>query len=31
MGMFINRRQITNGEEAYIERRCKTPVIPGRY
>jgi hypothetical protein len=29
--VFINSRQITIGEKAYIEARCQTPVIPGRY
>jgi len=30
-GAFINGRQITMGEKAYIEALCQTPVIPGRY
>ena len=30
-GVFINGRQITSGEKAYIEQLCQTPVIPGRY
>jgi len=30
-GVFINGRQITGGEVAYIERLCQTPVVPGRY
>jgi len=30
-GVFINGRQITGGEKAYIERLCQTPVAPGRY
>jgi hypothetical protein len=29
--VFINGRQITGGEKAYIEALCQTPVIPGRY
>jgi hypothetical protein len=30
-GVFINGRQITGGEKAYIEQLCQTPVLPGRY
>ena len=30
-GVFINGRQITVGEKAYIERLCQTPVAPARY
>jgi hypothetical protein len=30
-GIFINGREITGGEKAYIERLCQTPVAPGRY
>jgi len=30
-GVFINGRQITDGEKAYIERLCQTPVATGRY
>jgi hypothetical protein len=30
-GVFINGRQLTGGETAYIEQLCRTPVIPGRY
>lgn len=30
-GVFINGRQITAGEVAYIERLCQTPVAVGRY
>ncbi|MGQ0577754.1 MAG: hypothetical protein ACT4PQ_02445 [Betaproteobacteria bacterium] len=30
-GVFINGRQITSGEKAYIEHLCQTPVVPGRY
>ncbi len=30
-GVFINGRQITNGEKLYIERLCQTPVVGGRY
>lgn len=30
-GVFINGRQLTNGEKIYIERACRTPVVPGRY
>lgn len=30
-GVFINGRQITDGEKAYIERLCLTPVAPARY
>ncbi len=30
-GVFINGRQITAGEKAYIEGMCQTPVAPARY
>jgi hypothetical protein len=30
-GVYINGRQITQGEEAFLERMCRTPVVPGRY
>ena len=30
-GVFINGRQITDGEKAYIERLCLSPVAPARY
>ena len=30
-GVYINGRQITDGEKLYIERRCQTPVAPARY
>lgn len=30
-GVFINGRQITLGEKAFLEQLCKTEVIPGRY
>ena len=30
-GVFINGRQITRGEKAYIEQLCQTPVVLGRY
>lgn len=30
-GVFINGRQLTPGEKAYIEQACQTPVIPARY
>lgn len=30
-GVFINGRQITVGEKAYIEMLCQTPVAPARY
>jgi hypothetical protein len=29
--VFINGRQLTLGEKAYLEQICRTPVIPGRY
>jgi len=29
--VFINGRQLTNGEKSYIEQACRTPVAPGRY
>jgi len=30
-GVFINGRQLTQGERAYLEQLCQTPVIPARY
>jgi hypothetical protein len=30
-GVFINGRQLTDGEKAYLEQLCQTPVVPGRY
>jgi hypothetical protein len=30
-GVFINGRQLTAGETAYIEQLCQTPVVLGRY
>jgi len=30
-GIFINGRQITNSERAYLERTCQTKTVPGRY
>lgn len=30
-GVFINGRQLTAGEKAYIEQACNTPVAAGRY
>lgn len=30
-GVFINGRQITEGEKAYLEQLCQTPVAPARY
>jgi hypothetical protein len=30
-GVFVNGRQLTFGETAYIAQACRTPVIPGRY
>jgi len=30
-GVFINGRQITSGEKAYLEQLCQTPVLPARY
>ena len=30
-GVFINGRQITDGEKVYIERLCLSPVAPARY
>jgi len=29
--VFINGRQLTDGEKSYIEQACRTPVVPGRY
>ncbi|NJD09738.1 MAG: hypothetical protein FIB01_04590 [Gemmatimonadetes bacterium] len=29
--VFINGRQLTDGEKLYLERLCLTPVLPGRY
>lgn len=30
-GVFINGRQLTPGEKAYLEQACRTPVYPARY
>lgn len=30
-GVFINGRELTIGEKAFIERLCQTPVAAGRY
>ncbi|HTQ73611.1 MAG TPA: hypothetical protein VMI74_04945 [Burkholderiales bacterium] len=30
-GIFINGRQITMSERAYLERTCRTRTVPGRY
>jgi hypothetical protein len=30
-GVFINGRQITLGEKAFLEQLCQTQVVPGRY
>jgi hypothetical protein len=30
-GIFINGRQITMSERAYLERTCQTRTVPGRY
>jgi hypothetical protein len=30
-GVFINGREITLGEKAYLEQLCQTGVAPGRY
>lgn len=30
-GVFLNGRQITTGEKAYLELICQTPVLPARY
>jgi hypothetical protein len=30
-GVFINGRQLTVGEKAYLEQACRTPVVPARY
>lgn len=30
-GVYINGRQLTLGEKAYIEQSCRTPVQPARY
>ncbi len=30
-GVYINGRQLTFGEKAYIEQACQTPVMPARY
>jgi hypothetical protein len=30
-GVFINGRQLTFGETAYLQQACQRPVIPGRY
>jgi len=29
--VFINGRQLTDGEKSYMEQACQTPVVPGRY
>lgn len=29
--VFINGRQLTEGEKSYIEQACQTPVAPSRY
>jgi len=29
--VFINGRQLTDGEKSYIEQACRTPIVPGRY
>ncbi|HSE02296.1 MAG TPA: hypothetical protein VLB72_16350 [Burkholderiales bacterium] len=30
-GVYINGRQLTLGEKAYLEQSCQTPVRPARY
>lgn len=30
-GVFINGRQVTHGEKAFLEQLCQTPVLPARY
>ncbi len=30
-GVFVNGRQLTTGEKAYLEQACQTPVLPGRF
>jgi hypothetical protein len=30
-GVFINGRQLTQPEKAYLEQLCQTPVVPARY
>lgn len=30
-GVFINGRQVTQSEKAYLEQLCQTPVVPARY
>lgn len=30
-GVFLNGRQLTGGEKAYLEMLCQTPVLPARY
>lgn len=30
-GVFINGRQVTVGEKAYLEQLCQVPVAPARY
>ena len=30
-GVFINGRQVTVGEKAYLEQLCLTPIAPARY
>jgi len=30
-GVFINGRQVTTGEKAYLEQLCQVPIEPARY
>lgn len=30
-GVYINGRQLTLGEKAYLEQSCQAPVLPARY
>jgi hypothetical protein len=30
-GVYINGRQLTQPEKAYLEQLCQTPVVPARY
>ena len=30
-GVFINGRQVTAGEKAYLEQLCQVPIAPARY
>ena len=30
-GVYINGRELTQGEKSYLEQACRTPVYPGRY